>query len=401
MGGVDDSHTATQAVCAPEDGGAGSATAPASGAPASPPAPHPNPATSELVRRTLVVSLTVLVVAAVVLFLVRIHVVLLWALVGTVLAIALSPAVSWLERHGWGHRGAALLVAFLAVAAIAGAVVAVALPVVTQTDDFIAALPELVKDLFGPGGQLHALEVRFDVLDRLRGLTPGEVTSLILGRQESIVAFFSRAATLVMATVAVITIMTMLLLEGPRAWRAVLASLTDEERVWAERIALNFLRAVGGWVRGAATLAAIAGLSSYVLLRILGVPYPETLAMVVAVLDIVPLVGATIAAVIVVIVGFATAGVNAGVVLAVFFLAYQQFENNVLQPTIYGRAVQLSPLVVFLAALAGASLAGVIGVVLAIPLTSAGWVLAGDLLALRRERRRREAGAPAPPGPQG
>jgi predicted PurR-regulated permease PerM len=103
-------------------------------------------------------------------------------------------------------------------------------------------------------------------------------------------------------------------------------------------------------------------------------------------------VGATIGAVVVSIVGFALGGVVDGIVLVVFFVVYQQFENNVLQNIVYSKTVSLSPLVVFIAALFGAALAGIVGVLLAIPLTSAGWVLAGDLLALRRERAERRGG---------
>ncbi|HEX5642578.1 MAG TPA: AI-2E family transporter, partial [Thermoleophilia bacterium] len=92
------------------------------------------------------------------------------------------------------------------------------------------------------------------------------------------------------------------------------------------------------------------------------------------------------------IVGFATGGTVDGIVLVVYFVAYQQFENNLLQNVVYSKTVSLSPFIVFLAALIGASLGGIVGVLLAIPLTSAGWVLAGDLLALRRERAERRGG---------
>jgi predicted PurR-regulated permease PerM len=96
--------------------------------------------------------------------------------------------------------------------------------------------------------------------------------------------------------------------------------------------------------------------------------------------------------VIVSIVGFALGGTVDGIVLVVFFVLYQQFENNVLQNVVYSKTVSLSPLVVFIAALIGAALGGIVGVLLAIPLTSAGWVLAGDLLALRRDRAERRGG---------
>jgi predicted PurR-regulated permease PerM len=76
----------------------------------------------------------------------------------------------------------------------------------------------------------------------------------------------------------------------------------------------------------------------------------------------------------------------------VYFVLYQQFENNVLQNVVYSKTVALSPLIVFIAALIGAALGGIVGVLLAIPLTSAGWVLAKDLIALRHDRSERRGG---------
>jgi predicted PurR-regulated permease PerM len=85
-----------------------------------------------------------------------------------------------------------------------------------------------------------------------------------------------------------------------------------------------------------------------------------------------------------------------GIVLVVYFVLYQQFENNVLQNVVYSKTVSLSPLIVFIAALIGAALGGIVGVLLAIPLTSAGWVLARDLIALRRERHAQREGGRDP-----
>jgi predicted PurR-regulated permease PerM len=180
--------------------------------------------------------------------------------------------------------------------------------------------------------------------------------------------------------------------------------MVADERAWAQRIGDNFLQAVGGYVRGNLLISVIAGAASYVVLRIIGTPYPETLAVFVALFDIIPLVGATIAAVVVILVGLATGGTVDGIVLLVYFIAYQQFENNVLQNLVYAKTVALSPLVVFIAALMGASLLGIVGVLLAIPIASAAWVLGRDLLQMRRERRERAelageaAVLPPPPG---
>ena len=348
--------------------------------------------TGEIVRRSAIATVTILVIIGLIVVLWQIRSILLWIVIGIVLAVALQPAVGWLERHRWNRILASLVISLATVLLIAAAAVAIAWPVVTQADDFIRALPGLVDSLFGPGGALRWAEVNLHVIERLRSVTPEQVGKVLMGNQATIVSALTRAASIVAATITILTIMVMLLIEGPRAWLSFTTVLTGERRVWAERIGQNFLRSTGGYVRGNLAISAVAGISSYIVLKVLGVPYAETLAVLVAILDIIPLVGATIGAVIVCIVGFATGGVVDGVVLVVFFVLYQQFENNVLQALVYSKTVALSPLVVFIAALIGASLGGIVGVLLAIPLASAGWVLGKDLLALRSAQRAGEIG---------
>lgn len=351
---------------------------------------------SQIVRVTAIATLTVLVVLGIAQFLLQIRTILLWMVIGVILAIALEPAVGWLERHRWNRVVAALLVSAGAVAVLVGVIVAVAYPVVFQADDFIRALPGILDSLFGTGGRLNFLETRLHVLERIARVTPEMVADAVLGNQDTIVAAVTRAASVVAATITIITMMVMMLIEGPRAWRSILDAMVREERVWGERIGENFLRATGGYVRGNLAISLVAGVAAYIVLRILAVPYAETLAVVVAVLDVIPLVGATIAAVLVTLVGFALGGATDGIVLIAFFVVYQQFENNVLQNIVYSKTVSLSPLVVFIAALMGAVVGGIVGVLLAIPLTSAGWVLAGDLIALRKDRAERRGGRVLP-----
>jgi predicted PurR-regulated permease PerM len=348
--------------------------------------------TSQIIRVAAIATLTVLTIVGTLQFLFQIRTILLWVLIGIILAIALQPAVGWLVRHRWNRILASLLVSFATVAVLVGVVIAVAYPVVFQADDFIRALPSILDNLFGTGGQLNFLETRFHILDRIARVTPEEVTSVVLGNQDTIFSVVTKAASIVAATVTILTIMVMMLIEGPRAWSSILDAMIDEERTWGERIGDNFLRAVGGYVRGNLAISVVAGVASYIVLKIIGVPYAETLAVLVAVLDVIPLVGATIGAVIVCIVGFALGGAVDGIVLVVYFVLYQQFENNVLQNLVYSKTVALSPLIVFIAALMGAALGGIVGVLLAIPLTSAGWVLAKDLIALRRDRAARRGG---------
>ncbi len=142
---------------------------------------------------------------------------------------------------------------------------------------------------------------------------------------------------------------------------------------------------------GNVVISVIAGVAAAIVLFALGSKYSVALAVVVAILDLVPLAGATMAAVIVSTVVFVELGWVKGVIIIGFFLLYQQLENHVLQPVIYGRTVRLSPLVVLISVLIGAELAGILGALAAIP-------VAGIVQAVGREfLRYRSESAPAPP----
>ena len=113
-------------------------------------------------------------------------------------------------------------------------------------------------------------------------------------------------------------------------------------------------------------------------------PYAVALGLVVALLDLIPLAGATLAAIVVVLVAIAAQGLTAAIIVAVFFIVYQQVENHLLQPVVYGRTVQLSPLVVLIAVLVGAEVAGVLGALGAIPVAGAIQVIIVDWQRQRR-----------------
>ena len=128
----------------------------------------------------------------------------------------------------------------------------------------------------------------------------------------------------------------------------------------------------------------IAGVLTTLVLLIMGVPYAVSLGLIVAILDLIPLVGATIAAILIGLVAFIHS-IPAGIVVVTFFILYQQFENHVLQPVIYGRTVELSPLAVLISILIGAELAGILGALAAIPVAGSIQVLLVDWRAHRAE----------------
>ena len=176
-----------------------------------------------------------------------------------------------------------------------------------------------------------------------------------------------------------------MLLEG-RDWVERFYSLLPEpsQPRW-RAVGHDIYRTVGGYVTGNLLISLIAGVTATIVLLVMGVPYAVALGLIVAVLDLIPLAGATLAAIIVTTVAFLHSA-PAGIVVLVFFIVYQQLENHFLQPVIYGRTVQLSPLAVLVAVLIGAELAGILGALAAIPTAGSLQVIIKDALAARRAR---------------
>jgi predicted PurR-regulated permease PerM len=217
----------------------------------------------------------------------------------------------------------------------------------------------------------------------------------VLGLSGAAIAVTKSVLTIIAATVTIVFLTFFMLLEG-HAWVERLYGLLPERSQprW-RRVGHDVYRTVGGYVTGNLLISLIAGVSITVVLLIMGVPYAVALGLLVAVLDLIPLAGATIAGVVVVGVSLLHS-VPAGIVVAVFIVVYQQLENHFLQPVIYGRTVQLSPLVVLVAVLVGAALAGILGALAAIPVAGTIQVIVRDMLAHRRQLLVETMGRTAP-----
>jgi predicted PurR-regulated permease PerM len=185
-----------------------------------------------------------------------------------------------------------------------------------------------------------------------------------------------------------------MLLEGPKWVERFYGLLPEESQPRWRRVGSEIYRTVGGYVTGNLLISVIAGGLTALVLIVLGVPFAVALGVLVAILDLIPLAGATIAAILIGTVALIHS-IVAGVIVVVFFIVYQQVENHLLQPLVYGRTVQLSPLIVLIAVLIGAELAGILGALGAIPVAGSLQVLIVDWLRERRERQ--AAGAAAVP----
>ena len=310
--------------------------------------------------------------------------ILIWIGVAVFLALALNPAVEWLLAHGVERRGVAVAITFigtiLAIAALAATVVPT---LIAQVNDFVDALPGYVEDLTAGRGRLGFLERDYQITERIREAIEDGGASRVLGLSGTALAITKGVVTAVVATITIAFLTLFMLLEGPKWVERFYGLLPADKQDRWRAIGREVYRTVGGYVTGNLTISIIAGAVSTLVLTVVGVPYALALGLLVAILDLIPLAGATIAAIAVSTVAFLDS-TQSGVIVLVFFVLYQQLENHVLQPIVYGRTVQLSPLAVLIAVLIGAELAGVIGALAAIPVAGTIQVVFVDWLKHRR-----------------
>jgi predicted PurR-regulated permease PerM len=254
---------------------------------------------------------------------------------------------------------------------------------IDEVNGFVQATPSYVDDLTHGRGRLGFLETKYHVVEKVRAQVKNGGATKLLGLSGAALSVTKSVITIIAATVTIIFLTFFMLLEGG-AWLERFFSLFPErsQKRW-RAVGHDVYRTVGGYVTGNLLISVIAGVSVTIVLLIMGVPYAVALGLLVAVLDLIPLAGATVAGVIVVLVAFLHS-VPAGIVLLVFIIAYQQLENHFLQPVIYGRTVELSPLVVLISVLVGAELAGILGALAAIPVAGSIQVIVRDQLAHRR-----------------
>ena len=310
--------------------------------------------------------------------------VITWILVALFLAVALNPAVEWFQRHGIRSRGIAVGVTFLALIVAIVLLGATFVPtLVNQINDFVQQIPQYVHDLVKGRGKLGFLETKYHVVERVKEQVQNGGAAKIFGVSGTAIAVTKGVVTAIVATLTITFLTFFMLLEGPEWVERFYALLPPDKEVRWRGIGRDVYRTVGGYVTGNLLISLIAGTLATITLLVLGVPFAVALGLIVAVLDLIPLAGATIALIVVGTVAFLHS-IAAGIVVVVVFIVYQQLENHVLQPLIYGRTVQLSPLPVLIAVLIGAEIGGILGALGAIPIAGSIQVIVRDLLAHRR-----------------
>jgi predicted PurR-regulated permease PerM len=339
--------------------------------------------------RTILTSAAVLLALAIAILVVWVaRQAIVWVLIAVFLALALNPAVEALQRRGLRRRGAAVGAIYVTAVLVLLALGALLVPpLVTQLTDLADAAPRYVSDLVHGRGPLGFLETKYHLADRIREAFSGGGGKGGLAAAGTVLSIGRGIATGLAAVVTIAFMTLFMLLEGPAWTERFYALLPVESEPRWRAVGHDIYRTIGGYISGNLLISLIAGTSAALVMLGLGVPYALALGLVVAVLDLIPLAGATLAAIIVTLVAFLHT-TTAGVVTVVFFIVYQQLENHVLQPVVYGRTVQLSPLAVLVSVLVGAELAGVLGALGAIPVAGALQVLLRDWLAHRRSAAR-------------
>jgi predicted PurR-regulated permease PerM len=294
-----------------------------------------------------------------------------WVLIATFLAVALSGPVNWLNERM--RRGFAILIVYLGLLLIPIGIGALVVPpLVTQLNNLVENLPQYAQDaqdFSHRNPTLRKIEKNYDVVGKLKEQAQklpgriGDAASVLggigLGLVNSLFALFT------------ILVLAAFLLGSGRTWVDRALELRPPEHRERIRTALDHMsRAVGSYVGGALAQATVAAVSAYIVLLILGVPFGAALAIIVFFADLIPLVGATLGAIVVGIVTIFSDFPTATIVWVIFSVIYQQVENTLIQPQIQRRAVDVHPFVVLVAVLFGSTLLGVLGALVAIPVAA-------------------------------
>jgi predicted PurR-regulated permease PerM len=344
----------------------------------------------------------VLVVVAVVLTLVLMYLLrqpLTWIFIAAFIAVALSGPVNFLSRRM--RRGFAIALVYLGLILTPFVLIGLLVPpIVTQANNLVQNLPEYAEDLtnfVNDNDRLRQLQEDYDITGKLEeqaqelparlGDAAGVLSDIGLGIVNSI-----------FAAVTILVLSIFMMGSGRRFLDSWARRYPPEREAWMRRLFERIGNAIGNYVAGALLQATVAGVTSWIVLMVLGIPYALPLAVIIFLLDLVPLVGATLGAIVVGVVTLFSDFPIDTIVWAVFAIIYQQVENNVIQPRIQAKAVQLDPLVVLISVLFGSALFGVLGALLAIPVAAAIQITVREYTAQRRTvGEAPEAEHPPPP----
>ncbi|MET0205872.1 MAG: AI-2E family transporter [Thermoleophilaceae bacterium] len=307
-----------------------------------------------------------------------------WLLVSAFLAVALSGPVNYLSTRM--RRGFAITLVYLGLLLVPILLIALIVPpLITEANNFADDVPRYARDVtrfVRDNEQLRSINEDYDITSKLEeeagklpdrlGGAAGTLRDVGFGIVNSLFALIT------------ILVLTAFLLASGRDWvDGLIGSRPEEERRRLRRSLDRMAQAVAGYVAGALTIALIAGVLTFIVLSILGVPFAAPLAVIAGLFSLLPLVGATIAAVLIGIVTVFEDFPTVTIIWAIWAIVYQQFENHLIQPQIQKRTVHVQPFITIVAVLFGATLLGVLGALVAIPVAASIQILVREYVDLR------------------
>jgi predicted PurR-regulated permease PerM len=309
-----------------------------------------------------------------------------WLVVAAFIAIAMSGPVNVLERHM--KRGLAIALAYLALLLIPIGLGVLLIPsLVDQIGNLADNVPQYAQDVtdyVNENQTLNDLNDKYNFTSEIQNAA-NDLPSKIGDAANLLQDIGVGVVNSIFATVTILILSIFMVAGGPRWAEAFVRAQPPGRAERIERAIRDVGNAIGNYVAGALVQATLAGVSAFIVLTILGAPFAGPLALIVAFFDLIPVVGATIAAVFIGIVMLFVNFPVAVIIWVVWAIAYQQFENYVIQPQIQRRAVQIEPFVVLVSVLFGSTLFGVLGAVLAIPAAATLQIVWREYRDYRRE----------------
>ncbi len=346
----------------------------------------------------------VLIVVAVILALYVIYLLrrpITWVFIAAFVAVALSPPVNYL--NGYMKRGFAIGLVYLGLLGVIVALTALLVPPVvdeaTNLADNAPSYVQDVRDYVQKNKRLNEINQDYQITDKLDeeaaklptkiGGAAGVLRDIGFGIVNGIFAF-----------VTIMVLAAFMLSAGPDWRRRGLKMMAPDRAERMDRVLSHLAKAVSGYVTGALLIALIAGTSTFIVLTIIGAPFAAPLAVLAGLFSLVPLVGATIAAVLIGVITLFSDFPTDTILWAVWAIVYQQIENNLIQPQVQKRTVNVNGFIVLVSVLFGATLLGVLGAIVAIPIAASIQIVVREWLEYRRESRlRRPDDAPSGPSP--
>ena len=279
------------------------------------------------------------------------------------IAIGLNPILDFLIHRGIRRGLAVALITFAFVLVIAGFVLAAVSPIAHEVSTLVKNYPKYKANLIAGKGWAGRLAVKLHLTGYLKGKSKIRIPAGgVLGAGKQILS-------LGVATISVVALTIYFLIALPGVKRLWLSLIPRSRRERASLLTDEVFSRVGGFMLGNLLTSLISGVGTYIWLLVFGVPYALLLALVVALFDLIPIVGSTIAGVIVSLVALSK-GVPVGVATLVFYIVYRYLEDYLINPRVMKHTVKVTPGLTIIATLIGGTLLGLVGALVAIPVAA-------------------------------